>query len=112
MKPSGAKDLCDHGRLILAHGEMTGHAHIVTLANDTDLVSSAEYFEEPNGRRVLFALRPCVLSHQEHGLIQLDPTNPQQVRQGDVLLNPIGIGAWEVIQQREYTPSEIKTVTD
>ena len=115
-RPLGTKDLCEAGRLILAHGEVTGHAHEVIVADsDTDReLPAAEFFEEPgSGRRVLFVTRPCVLTHQEHGLIALDPAVPQQYRQGDVLLNPLGLGVWEVIRQREYVAPELnRSVAD
>ena len=124
-KPIDTKDLREHGRIVLARGEVTGHHHsvyaatracasaVLDQANETETdLPNAEYFEEPDGRRVLLVLAPCVLRHQEHGAIALDPAQPVQVRQGDVLLNPIGIGAWEVIRQREYSPKAIRNVTD
>lgn len=113
-KPKEIKDLREQGRIILAWGEVTGHHHqIVAAADLTDpAVPPAEFFEEPDGRRVLLVRQPCLLRHEEHGAIALDPAVPQQVRQGDVLLHPIGAGAWQVIRQVEYTPAEIRTVAD
>lgn len=111
-KPTGTKDLREAGRIVLAHGEMTGHHHSIYAGPDTDLIPDAEYFEEPDGRRILLALQPCVLRHQEHGVIALDPAKPTQVRQGDVLLNPIGPGAWQVIRQQEYVRGELRQVAD
>ena len=127
-RPTDVKDLREDGRVILAHGEVTGHSHEVRAGRLTALINdfgdplvlddesvdlpAMEYFEEPNGRRVLCVTRPCVLRHQEHGPIALEPANPVQARQGDVLLHPIGIGAWEVIQQVEYSPEAILTVQD
>lgn len=114
VRPTVINDLSDNGRIILAHGEVTGHCHeIITSEQATDTIPPAQYFEEPGtGRRVLMATRPCALRHDEHGLIALDPSKPVQVRQGDVLLNPIGAGAWEVIRQREYSPEAIRNVAD
>lgn len=112
QKPTDVKDLREHGRVILAHGEVTGHAHEVIDATTTDLAGAAQFFEEPNGRRVLLVLQPCVLRHQEHGPIALDPAKPEMYRQGDVLLKPLGPGAWHVIRQREYDPADIRTVAD
>jgi len=113
-KADGAKDLRENGLIILAHGEVTGHSHqVFAVERDVDVeLPAAEYFEEPDGRRVLLVTRPCVLRHHEHGPIALDPASPVQARQGDVLLNPIGAGAWEVIRQREYSPEEIRQVAD
>ena len=111
-KPAGVTDLREHGRIVLAHGEVTGHHHSVYAGAATDLVPDADYFEEPNGRRVLLVRTPCVLRHQEHGAIALDPAHPVQARQGDVLLTPIGAGAWHVTQQVEYVRGTLRTVAD
>lgn len=110
-KPAKTTDLREARRIILAHGEVTGHAHEVCSAVDLEM-PAAEFFEEPKGRRVLLVTRPCQLRHQEHAPIALDPAAPVQARQGDVLLNPIGVGAWEVIRQREYAPDAIRQVAD
>lgn len=112
-----AKNLTEQGRVILAHGEVTGHCHeVVDASTAIDAaeidIPAAMFFEEPDGRRVLLVNRPCVLRHQEHGPIALDPAKPVQLRQGDVLLNPIGDGAWEVIRQREFDPAEVRAVAD
>ena len=112
-KPATGKDLREkNGLITLAWGEVTNHHHTIYADADTDLLPDAEFFEEPNGRRVLLALKPCVLRHQEHGPIALDPANPVQVRQGDVLLAPIGIGAWSVTRQTEYVRGELRQVAD
>ena len=113
VKPAKTKDLREDDRIILAHGEVTGHAHEVVL-DDLNIseLPPAEFFEEPDGRRVLLVTRPCVLRHQEHDPIRLDPVVPQLLRQGDVLLRPMGPGAWEVIRQREYSPEAIRPVLD
>ena len=105
-----AKDAREQGRIILAHGEVTGHCH--EIVSETGTIPPAQFFEEPGGRRVLLATERCLLRHDEHDLIVLDPAAPAQIRQGDVLLNPIGAGAWEVIRQREYSPEAIRQVAD
>lgn len=107
---TGSKDARENGRIILAHGEVTGHCHEVV---GVELgIPPAQFFEEPDGRRVLIATEKCLLRHDEHDLVQLDPENPTQIRQGDVLLNPIGNGAWECIRQNEYDAREIRRVAD
>jgi len=98
----------EHGHIILAHGEVTGHCHEVLLA-ETGLppgMEAAQFFDGPDGTRELLVLEPCVLVHEEHGRIALDPATPAQVRQGDVLLTPTGPGSWRVIRQREWTGPE------
>lgn len=109
QQPAQTRDLRERGRVILAHGEVTGHCHEVVVDG---LLESPQFFEEPGGRRVLLAVGPCALRHEEHGLVQLDPASPEQARQGDVLLTPIGRGAWEVTRQVEYTPEAIRQVVD
>lgn len=53
-KPTDVKDLRENGRIILAHGEVTGHCHEITADNGAEIViPAAEYFEELDGRRVL-----------------------------------------------------------
>lgn len=109
------KDLREHGQIILAHGEVTGHRHEIVTADDVPpVLEGAQFFEEPDGRRVLLVVgeTPVYLRHEEHGRLRLDPTRPEQLRQGDVLLNPIGPGAWEVIRQREEDENGWRSVAD
>lgn len=112
VKPETTRDLREQGRIILAHGELTGHAHQVCATETETGLPVAEFFEEPDGRRVLLALGPCVLRHQEHAPIALDPLAPIQFRQGDVYGLPIGRGAWEIRRQVEYSPEAIRQVAD
>lgn len=129
LKPAGTKDLREAGRVILTHGEVTGHCHevltdvhdaawecaadVLYQAREGEVIPAMEYFEEPGtGRRILMVSRPCVLRHDEHSPVTLDPATPVQLRQGDVFLNPIGPGAWHVIRQSEYDPSEVRQVQD
>lgn len=125
------RDIREAGRIILAHGEVTGHNHEILLA-ETETVPTLEQaqFFELDGRRELVTLAQCVLRHQEHGAIALDPVAaqrgaellargetaipiPGQYRQGDVLLHPIGYGAWLCIGQREqYQPDAWRQVAD
>ena len=111
-KPLTTRDLREAtGHIILAEGEVTGHCHVVGAVDSTG-VATAEFFEEPNGRRVLLALARCALTHPEHGRIVWDPAAPTQVRQGDVLLTPIGQGAWAVTRQVEYVRGALRQVAD
>ena len=90
-----AKRVIDHGRVILAYGEVTNHAHEVIPATDNaDPVPAMELFEEPDGTRLLVVQRDALLRHEEHGPIALAP------------------GGYEVIRQVEYSPAEIRQVAD
>ena len=104
----------EQGRIILAHGEVTGHAHeVVTEATGLPPGMEAAQFFEVDGVRTLIVLEPCVLRHEEHAPIALSPDAPTQVRQGDVLLTPTGPGTWTVTRQREgWQPDAWSYVAD
>lgn len=92
-RPRVGRELAEDGRIILAHGEVTGHCHEIVDETATQL-PPAQFFEEPDGTRVLFVERPCTLVHQEHGTIALAP------------------GCYRVVRQREYSPEAIRQVAD
>ena len=69
------------GRLVLALGEATGHAHAVA-APDADLLASPESVNE----RFLRIVTEARLTHEEHAAIALPP------------------GLYRVVRQREYAP--------
>ncbi len=77
----------DQGRIILALGEATGHAHAVAAAD-------AELLEVTEGERYLRVDGPAALTHEEHGAIDLEP------------------GLYRVIRQREYGPGVPEYVRD
>jgi hypothetical protein len=107
-------DARESGRIILAHGEVTGHCHeVLTETLTAPTIADAQFFEGPGGARELIVLAPCLLVHEEHGRIALDPTRQVQVRQGDVLLTPTGPGTWTVRRQQEWDgPDAWRQVAD
>jgi hypothetical protein len=76
------------GRLVLALGEVTGHAHAVvgpgTLVRETDEFGQA-WLQLTEGGRVV---------HEEHGPI------------------PLARGWYRIVRQREYTPGSVRVVAD
>jgi hypothetical protein len=76
-----------HGRLILAHGEATGHTHSVA-SEDAVMVLAAD------GTLLLDVLVETPLTHQEHDAI------------------PLPVGRYRVTRQREYAPEAIRNVSD
>jgi hypothetical protein len=77
------------GRLVLAYGEATGHAHVATgdglkLLCLPDDLESMFLHVEGYGR----------LSHEEHGPI------------------PLPAGYYRVVRQREYVPGSVRPVAD
>jgi hypothetical protein len=78
------------GRIILAHGEVTGHAHAIKA-------ESAALFRDPKLMAVFLTVGAdgaVALEHEEHDTIRLPPGN------------------YQVIRQREYSPEEIRNVAD
>lgn len=80
----------EDGRAVLAHGEVTGHAHAIkdkraVLFRDPKL---AEIFMRVSGNT------PVELQHDEHDTIDIPPGN------------------YRVIRQREYSPEAIRNVAD
>jgi len=78
----------ENGRIVLAHGEVTGHAHAIT-SSDAMLFMDAKTLD-----RYLDVKAPVTLDHEEHSRIELPS------------------GFYRVIQQREYRPEGIRRVAD
>ncbi|QXE33573.1 hypothetical protein KQY30_03985 [Streptomyces sp. GMY02] len=77
------------GRLVLALGEVTGHAHAVTgpgrLIREPGGTAGPMYLHLPDGGRVV---------HEEHAAI------------------PLPKGWFRVVRQREYLPGAVRVVAD
>jgi hypothetical protein len=86
------------GRVVLALGEATGHAHVIVEP------ALAELFEERDGRLYLRVTASCELRHVE-SLGSMRPSGEHDA----VTLAP---GLYERHPQREYTPAEIRRVAD
>jgi len=86
--PTSAKrvDPDKTGRLILAEGETTGHAHAIP-GTAGDLFADGDSL-------FLDIKQPTKLVHEEHDHISIDP------------------GFYEVVGQREYHPEKIRRVLD
>lgn len=85
--PKGAEKQKRDGRIVLAYGEVTGHAHAI---HEVDV----DVYALKTGERYLLVGDLSRLVHEEHDTIELEP------------------GIYEVIQQREYTPAGIVNVKD
>ena len=85
--PAGAKEIEPiNGRLVLAEGEATGHAHTIE-ADCATLFGVDESM-------VVVVDKPTTLDHQEHGALEVAP------------------GQYWVVGQREYAPEAIRRVLD
>lgn len=88
--PEGLKAVpLDEGRVILAYGETTGHAHAVVGEVEL-LAADAEEMEQ----RFLRVEAEAQIVHEEHSTITLP------------------IGMYEVTRQREYAPAASVMVAD
>jgi len=83
--PAGAieHEMGAEERIVLAYGEVTGHAHALSR-------TGARLYHADNERFVMVAQR-ALLIHEEHAPI------------------PLGPGVYKVVQQREYVPQAVPT---
>jgi len=77
----------DQNRVVLAYGEVTGHAHAI---HDV----AVEQVELTDGERVIVVDQLSALVHEEHNTLD------------------IPAGTYSVIRQREYTPEGLRDVQD
>lgn len=82
----------ENGRIILAHGEVTGHHH--SIVDEHAVLVTSEQADELRMWLSVTADEPVQLEHQEHATLDVPP------------------GAYEVRRQREYAPEEIRRVMD
>lgn len=76
------------GRVILAHGKLTGHAHAIADAH-------ASMRATEQGRTFLTIIDDTAhLRHEEHSTIPLAP------------------GLYRTVRQTEYSPEELRNVAD
>ena len=81
---------CQNGRLILAKGESTGHAHSI---NDTD----AELWQDPRNQNLyLVAKKEVTLTHEEHAPVTIT----------------VGIYTVGIVQEYDYFLEETRNVVD
>lgn len=90
----------ENGRVILAHGEVTGHAHAIVderaeLLGTPDAEGGIVSVDEAAELYLLVhGDEPVDLVHDEHETIKVEP------------------GAYRRIRQREYAPEETRLVAD
>lgn len=111
--PKGCTEIAPEGnRIVLAHGEVTGHAHAIydhiaparqATPGAADEIaeaaiarakSKARLWSAPDGSRYLEVTEPVTLRHEEHTAHTLNP------------------GIYHLPTQVEYTPAELRRVAD
>lgn len=78
----------DKGRVVLAYGEVTGHAHAIS-GKHANLYEVKGWVD-----RLLVVTKATALMHEEHSRIDLPA------------------GTYRVKRQREYTPEAVRNVAD
>lgn len=89
--PKGAKDITPKDRIVLAYGEVTGHAHAIAPDEAREFTHADA---EGVVRRFLKIASEAHVRHEEHAAI------------------PLPRGVYEIVQQREYSPEAIRNVAD
>lgn len=98
--PTTAKKQKQSKRIILAHGEVTGHHHALELADPADWWKEGEIaptLEKPAtlaGEIFVNLKAPAKVTHDEHSTIDLPP------------------GSYRFSRQREYSPEANRNVAD
>lgn len=92
--PQGAKDVTAGDRIVLAYGEATGHTHAVHDPLTEKTPKGRAKLWDAGAERFLQVIEKTALKHEEHAPVELDP------------------GIYRVVQQREYGPEEIRSVSD
>lgn len=91
--PKEAVEVNHKGLIILAEGEVTGHAHKIKVQPHANRIS--KYFDCGDGVSALVVDGgPVVVEHEEHAPIQLDD------------------GVYKILRQKEYSPQAIRSVAD
>lgn len=83
------------GRVVLASGEVTGHAH--AIYPEAGVLPATLW--DAGAERFLQVMERTAIKHEEHGAIPLEP--------GIYRISKFGAGT-----QREYSPEEIRSVAD
>ena len=86
----------ENGRVVLAHGEVTGHAHAIEDAE-------CDLYVDTKGNLFLDVKKPVVLRHEEHKREHGNHKDGFPV---------VEKGVHPVRRQREYFPEQIRQVKD
>jgi len=90
--PNGLNAVELKDRCVLAHGEVTGHAHVIDK-REVKAFSSTPVFDA-GAERFIQVMNKATLRHEEHTAVEI----------------PAGI--YRVAIQTEYTPQELRRVAD
>lgn len=87
-----AKDVT-RGKFVLAYGEHTGHAHVITpIEEDTNV----ELFEDDNGVLYLKSDKDVTVKHEEHKPVTI----------------PAGLHAIDIVREQNHLKNAMERVRD
>jgi hypothetical protein len=95
--PKNVTEITPDGDIILAHGEVTGHAHRLALppmiygvdnGKQVAMLERKVKLWDAGAERFIQVLEKTVLTHEEHSAVPIEP------------------GVYKVIRQKEYDPAE------
>lgn len=92
--PDGAIENTPQDRIVLAYGEVTGHAHALYEPRTKAAPQGKVTAWDAGAERYIQVLEQTALKHEEHAPIDLAP------------------GVYKVVRQVEYTPEELRRVED
>ena len=92
--PKNVTDVTPSDRIVLAYGEVTGHAHAVADPITRERPNGKARFWDAGAERYLQVLKHTTLRHEEHAPLDLAP------------------GFYKIGHQREYSAEEIRRVAD
>jgi hypothetical protein len=102
------EDLSKDSRLVLAYGEVTGHAHAIPRDPETKVLPVRAW--SSGAERFIHVMEKTALKHEEHAPIPLEPGIYKVGNQ--VEYTPAEIRRIKVGNQVEYTPAEIRRIAD
>lgn len=92
--PKDAEIVKNKDRIVLAYGEVTGHAHAISVIEAIEFKAKPVPVFDVQAERFIQVTEKALLKHEEHATIELPK------------------GDYAILQQRVYTPEEIKRVED
>lgn len=109
--PKGCTEVpLDRGRIVLAYGEVTGHAH--AIADHTERTSSPGAADEITEAVIARAQTKARLLVAPNGERYLEVTSPVTLRHEEHTAHVLAATVYKLPQQVEYSPAELRRVED
>lgn len=100
----------DNNRIVLAYGEVTGHAHAIEMV-DAVSIHEKDCSGEWDGCHLHQSNDPRATTAHVHRFLRVDG-EPVELKHEEHDAHVIAPGDYEARIQREYSPEEIRNVAD